>query len=261
MRRKFVQGIAAALVAVVGSSLTDSAAGKGNGPCQPSTNLAKLRCPDLKVAKPSDMYVSRTDGGLVLLRATNDIQSRGRGPMEVRGRRDQKRSMNVTQAIYRRNGNGVALYPTRARLRFFNVGDSWGGSYWKVANPLRFELWKLGNLGRKRKLVRTGPKQFYCFRDLERTDPTPNSPSDPVYPACNQNPKANEVTLGTSIGWSDIYPSDYDKQWIDVTGLRGCFAYVLRLDPFNSLIESEKTNNVSQRKVRLPWKGYGHRGC
>jgi len=69
------------------------------------------------------------------------------------------------------------------------------------------------------------------------------------------------VTLGTSIGWSDIYPSDYDNQWINVTGLRGCYAYVLRLDPFNSLFELNKNNNVSQRKIRLPWRGYGHRGC
>ena len=262
MSRKVVEGIVVAVaVAAVGSTLSASAAAKGNGPCQPSTNLAKLRCPDLQVAKPSDMYISRTPAGRVLLRATNDIQSRGRGPMELRGRRDRERSMNVTQAIYRRNGKGPVLYPTQARLRFFNVGDYWGGTYWKVAHPLQFELWRIGNRGKKRKLVRTGPKQFYCFRDLERTGPSPNSPSEAVYPACNQNPKVNEVTLGTSTGWSDIYPSSYDKQWINVTGLRGCFAYVLRVDPFDSLFESEKKNNVSQRKIRLPWRGYAHRGC
>ena len=70
-----------------------------------------------------------------------------------------------------------------------------------------------------------------------------------------------EVTLGTSVGWSDIYPSTYDEQWIDVTGLRGCFAYVLRVDPLGLLYESRERNNVSQRRVRLPFRGELSRGC
>ena len=36
----------------------------------------------------------------------------------------------------------------------------------------------------------------------------------PVYPACNQDPAASASTLGTSVGWSDIYPADYDRQWV-----------------------------------------------
>jgi hypothetical protein len=256
-----VKGTAAILlVATVGFILSAGASGKGNGPCQPSTRLAKLRCPDLRVSKPSEMYATHTRGGRVLLRSTNDIKSRGRGPMELRGRRDHQRSMNVTQAIKRRGG-GYELFATQARLRFFNVGARWGGAYWKVAQPLRFELWDVDRKNKKTRLVRTGPKQFYCFRDLERTKPSKNSPKSAVYPGCNQNPNENRVTLGTSIGWSDIYPSTYDKQWINVTGLRGCFAYVLRLDPFERLFESNKDNNIAQRTVRLPWRGLGHRGC
>lgn len=260
MIQGLIRGIGAALLVVATVlAFAAGASAKGNGPCRPKTNLAKLRCPDLKIGKPKDMYAERHNGR-VLLRATNDIKSRGRGPMELRGRRDRRRSMNVTQAIRRRSG-GFALYPTQARLRFFNVGPYWGGAFWKVAHPLHFELWTLGNDGRRKKRVRTGPKQFYCFRDLERTRPGKRSPTAPVYPACNQNPNERRVTLGTSVGWSDIYPSDYDNQWINVTGLRGCYAYVLRLDPYNRLFESNKKNNVRQRKIRLPWRGYAHRGC
>lgn len=199
--------------------------------------------------------------GRALLRSTNDIRSRGLGPMELRGHRDRQFSMNVTQAIKRRGG-GYSLYPTQGRLRFFTVGYRWGGSYWKVRDPLHFELWRLNRKGEKTQLVRRGPKQFYCFRDLERTSPgMPRSPESEVYPACNQNPKIRNVTLGTSVGWSDIYPSTYDLQWIDVTGLRGCFAYVLHLDPGNVLFESNKKNNNAERTVRLPWRGYNTRGC
>ncbi len=232
-----------------------------NDPCRTPKLAKNLLCPDLRIGKPSEMYLDRKAvPGRVVLRATNDIRSRGQGPMEVRGFRDQQFSMAVTQAIKRRAG-GYALYPTQGRLRFFTVGYRWGGSYWKVRDPLRFELWRVNASGKKTKLVRTGPKQFYCFRDLERTNPSPRSPESAVYPACNQNPKVRRVTLGTSIGWSDIYPSTYHLQWIDVTGLRGCFAYVLHLDPGNVLFELDKQNNYAQRIVRLPWRGYDRRGC
>ena len=153
------------------------------------------------------------------------------------------------------------MVPTQARLRFFEVGYRWGGSYWKVKNPLRFELWKLDPQGRATRRVRTGPKQFYCFRDLERTRPGGRSPEEFVYPACSQDPRASSVTLGTSVGWSDIYPSAYDRQWIDVTGLRGCFAYRLRVDPGGVLFESNELNNFAQKIVRLPFRGPGRRGC
>jgi len=67
------------------------------------------------------------------------------------------------------------------------------------------------------------------------------------------------VTLGTSVGWSDIYPADYDKQWIDVSGLRGCFAFSMTVDPKNLLFESSDSDNSSRRLVRLPYPG--HPGC
>lgn len=231
------------------------------GPCADRIISHRLLCPDLQVARPSDMYLDTyTKPGRTLLRSTNNIESRGKGPMELRGRRDRPRTMAVVQAIRRRSG-GFALFPVQARLRFHNVGAEYGGSYWKVRNPLRFELWKLDAHGKASRRVRVGPKQFYCFRDLERTKPGSRSPESPVYPACNQNPRKSEVTLGTSVGWSDIYPSTYDQQWIDVSGLRGCFAYVLKVDPKGLLYESRESNNVSQRKLRLPFKSGSKRGC
>ena len=80
------------------------------------------------------------------------------------------------------------------------------------------------------------------------------SPQSRHYPACNQNPYRNRVTLGTSVGWSDIYPSDYDQQWIDVAGLRGCFAFEMTVDPQQNLFESNENDNTSARLVRLPYR-------
>jgi len=63
------------------------------------------------------------------------------------------------------------------------------------------------------------------------------------------------------VGWADIYPSGYPQNWIDVTGLRGCFRYVHTVDPGDHLRESREDNNAAGVTVRLPWHGPGHRGC
>jgi len=212
-----------------------------------------LLCPNLRIGPPTELYLQRA-GGRLRLRATSDVRSRGRGPMELRGTRNGWRTMRTRQRIYRAGGGHLDL-PGNATLRFTSVGSYFGGSYWKVHQLARFELWSVDGSHRLVHQVRTGPKLNYCLRDLERTRPGKSSPSAPHYPGCNQNPYEDSVTLGTSVGWSDIYPADYDKQWIGVGGLRGCFAFVMRVDPNGLLFESNESDNTSQRLVHLPFRG------
>ena len=64
------------------------------------------------------------------------------------------------------------------------------------------------------------------------------------------------------MGWSDVYPPSYPEQWIDVTGLRGCFAYVHIADPNNRVYESNEDNNEAQLIIRLPFHSSDRReGC
>jgi lysyl oxidase len=232
-------------------------------PCE-GPDAARLLCPDLRVGPAADLYVEhrrgRYDyGGGALLHAGNDIRSRGRGPMELRGHRYKRNWMRANQAIYR-VGGGVEVFRTEAKLHFYSVGHEYGGSYWKVQDPLSMEIWSLDERRQPLERVRVGPKVFYCFRDLERTSAMRRSPQHRVYPACNQDPGRKRVRLGTSVGWSDIYPSTYDRQWVNVTGLRGCFAFVMRVDPRNLLFESNERNNRSVRLIRLPYRE-GPQGC
>jgi lysyl oxidase len=218
----------------------------------------QLLCPDLRAGRAAELYVERRGGGYgygggVLLHAGNDIRSRGRGPMELRGRRYKRNWMRANQAIYK-VGGGVRIFRTEAKLHFFSVGYEYGGSYWKVHNPLSMEIWTIDERRRPVSRVRKGPKVFYCFRDLERTKAMRRSPHHRVYPACNQDPSRKRVRLGTSVGWSDIYPSTYDRQWVNVSGLRGCFAFVMRVDPENLLYEEHEGNNRSTRIIRLPYR-------
>ncbi len=224
-------------------------------PCA-GPEAAHLLCPNLRIGPPSDLYIEHS-GGRTLLRATSDVRSRGLGPMELRGNRNGPRSMRVHQRIYRKGGGHIDV-PTDASLHFTDVGSYFGGSYWKAHQLAHFELWSVDGHHRLLHRVRSGPKLNYCLRDLERTRPGKRSPSHFHYPGCNQDPYQDSITLGTSVGWSDIYPADYDKQWIPVGGLRGCFAFVMTVDPNGLLFESNENDNTSRRLVRLP---SGNAGC
>jgi hypothetical protein len=254
---------AVASLLALGTIATGAATSAGQtpppAPPNPCTNpLEQLRCPDLVMSAPFDLVMDRkTDPGHVLLRASSSINNHGSGPLELRGHRRGSRSMTVTQIVYRTGGRR-AFFPTQALLGFKLVsGQRYGFTfpnfrYWKFRGAARFQLWSLDAQGKPSKLVRFGPKLFYCFRDLQRTRPSRRSPSRAVYPACSQNPRQRRVTLGTSVGWSDIYPYTYPEQYIDVTGLRGRFAYVQVADPFNRIVESNELNNVSEVLIRLP---------
>lgn len=222
---------------------------------------ASLRCPDLTMRRPWGLYTDRlTKAGHTVLRAGNSIDSIGAGPAELFGTRIGKRWMRGRQRIERRDGGRIGIN-TGARLQFKFAHQQ--RYWWKFYNAARFELWRVNAQGVKVERVRVGPKVAYCLRDLEHTRPLlAHSRRRPFYPACSNDPKRRHVTLGTSIGWSDVYPPSYPEQWIDVTGLRGCFAYVHTADPENGIFESNERNNRAQVIVRLPYAfGQRRRGC
>jgi hypothetical protein len=249
-----------ALLATSSAVMNPAAAGHARATENPCLGKERheLRCPNLRIGPPTELYTQYAGGGRVLLRATSDVRSRGLGPIELHGRRNGWRTMKVNQRIYRRDGGHIDVR-TDASLRFTDVGAYWGGSYWKVHQLARFELRRVEPDGTLGKVVRVGPKLNYCLRDLELTRPGKRSPSSRHYPGCNQNPYRNRITLGTSVGWSDIYPAPYDKQWIQVGGLRGCFAFEMIVDPEHLLYESNEDDNTSRRLVRLPFSG--RTGC
>jgi hypothetical protein len=251
------RSLLASLGLLAALALPASSAAAVDNPCA-GPEAKELLCPNLRIAKPSELYVEHTGDGHVLLRATSDVRSRGKGPMELRGRRNGWHSMRVNQRIYKVGGGHITL-PTRATLHFTDVGAYFGGSYWKVHQLAHFDLLRVRKDGSLGPVVRTSPKLNYCLRDLERTRPGRRSPSYRHYPGCNQDPYIHRDRLGTSVGWSDIYPAAYSKQWINVAGLRGCFVYRMTVDPKHHLFESNENDNTSQVRVRLPYPG--HTGC
>jgi hypothetical protein len=243
------------LLAAVGAGGADRYPGNdpveqyANNPCT-GPDRHELLCPNLRISKPRDLYISFSAGGRHLLHATSSINSVGFGPMEIRGIRSPgRRIMRVNQRIHRRGGGKLSIR-TQGHLAFYPVPGQY--RYWKFRDAARFEIWTVDSTGHRQNRVRTGPKFFYCLRDLERTKPSGRSPAHPVYPGCNQDPGRRSVVLGTSVGWSDIYPADYHQQYINVSRLRGCYAFYLIADPKNHLRETNEDDNESRILLRLP---------
>jgi hypothetical protein len=158
--------------------------------------------------------------------------------------------MAAAQVIQQRGGGQIKVR-TGAHLGWKAIPGL--GHYWKFRYAADFELWSLDEQGNLKRMVRRGEKQYYCLRDLEHRHPRlPRSPGHAVYPGCNQNRSQRQVTIGTSAGWSDVYPSTYYEQYIDVTGLHGRFAFVHRADPRNGIWETNEQNNASATIVNLP---------
>jgi hypothetical protein len=215
-------------------------------------NAGRLLCPDLRMSPPKNLVMS---GSKLLSR--NSINSLGAGPAELFGWRNGRYTMTAIQKIWKRAGGKLGV-DTDAQLSFKAIPGQY--RYWKWRNAAMMELWRLDGDGRPVRLVRRGPKTVYCLRDLRRTHPSSNSPRSRFYPGCSQQLSQRRVTLGTSVGWSDIYPSSYHENWIDVRNLRGCFAYIHIADPTDVIYESNEDNNTNQVTVRLPFTG-SNEGC
>jgi hypothetical protein len=241
---------AAAAPLQAGGSVRQAQDERPANPCLDPVARRDLLCPRWSIDKPRDMYFERRPSGRLVLRATNSLNSIGAGPVEFRAKRVGKRTMAGVQKIWKRGGGKISVR-TGARIRFKRIPGQY--RYWKLYQAAKFELWTVDEDDRRVDRVRVGPKLYYCLRDLQRTRPSlKRSPRTFYYPGCSQNASARAVTLGTSVGWSDIYPSTYHENWIDVTGLHGRFRFVMIVDPTNVVYTTNTRPARSSTIVRIP---------
>ncbi len=228
-----------------------------------------VACPDLIMRRPYNMHLIRTPKRQ-LLAATNAIVNVGEGPLEIRARReksgDAEYAMPTRQVLRpRTRADRPRVLLESGHLEFYDTKTR--GQYWKYQGAASFTLRPIDADGEVGRIRRTGPKVDYCFRDLKRVRDQRNrrtyarSPRTRKFGACSTTRTARLLTLGTSVGWADIYPYGYPQNSINVTGLHGCFLYTLKVDPRNELVELREDNNAGSVVVRLPWKGSGSRGC
>lgn len=226
-----------------------------NGDTNPCNDpVLQLKCPNLRMAPPTDLHVVRA-GKVVRLEATNRIVNVGAGPLELRAEHTGRPGTTsydfapATQVVRSKTGRPV-FFPLAGWVYWKAIPGQ--GHYWKYWRAARFELWTLNPDGTRKALQRTGPKLSYCFRDLKRVRTFARSPKKRIFPGCSQDFGRKELRLGVSPGWADIYPSTYHENWISITHLKGCFAFVHRADPLGDIVEEREDDNIGQRIIQLP---------
>ncbi len=90
----------------------------------------------------------------------------------------------------------------------------------------------------------TGHKQSFCLEDVEQYPPDPAP--DPATPfTC--------MSQGLHVGWEDVYPSDIDCQWVDITGVpAGSYLLKVAINTAGYLPESNYTNDTATVPVTIP---------
>ena len=227
------------------------------------TNPCKLYktalCPDLIMSPPDGLYVGRSPAGRLRLYATNHIINVGKGPLEIKGKRTGAREMQARQVIHRA-GKPPIVTPDAGEL-YFKFVDIRPRLVLEVLPCRALRAVDAQGRGRGGEMIRTGPKLDYCFRDLDRVRGYARRTA--FYPGCSQVRGLASDRLGVSPGWADVYPSTYPENWIDITGLKGCFSFVHRADPLGKIDEEREDNNIGFRHIRLPPRGgsVAPRGC
>ena len=190
---------------------------RGEGSCSARTCGSRRR---------SEIYVRHVRRPRAAARDQRRAAAAASGPMELRGRRNGWRSMQRQPADlqggrrphHRPHRGDAALHLRRHLLRRLLLEGP----------PARPASSSAGSAPTERLGAgRPHQPEAQLLPARPRADPrrAPLARRAGIYPGCNQDPYIDRVTLGTSVGWSDIYPAAYHQQWIDVGGLRGCFAY------------------------------------
>ena len=207
------------------------------------------------------MFLSRTRSGRLRLHAENSINSVGRRPgRAARPPRDPLDDERAAGDLPPRRRQAAAEHGRAARLQ----GDPGPVPLLEVhpRGAVRALEARQG-AGGGRSASRWGRRcRTACATCSTATRSSPRSPRQFHYPACNQDFGHQRVTLGTSVGWSDVYPSTYHEQWINVNGLRGCFAYVHVADPEERDLRVERGQQRGRRRSSAcRGTGPAARGC
>lgn len=211
-------------------------------PDQPKDELL----PDLDPREPTDLSVI-TGGGRELLGFDSAVDSIGRGPMWLRGRRTSVRTpLMEARQIVNLTGGGVRTYRRVGSMRYtFSPAHI----HWHILDFVRYELRRASDF----RLVVRDYKTGFCLGDHYGVAGRRRVPPPRFNGNCGQGrPDLLEVEQGNSVGYSDKYPSYYHGQYVELTRARaGLYVLVHRANPRRQLRESNYANNASSVLIRL----------
>ena len=179
--------------------------------------------------------------GRVLLRLSTATPNTGPGPLELHG---SSTTPGVSQRIFRDDGTWWERY---AGTFTFHSGHQ----HLHFDNWLNFHL--RSNLVNDAvgDIIVSGDKTSFAIIDLTHYNPAlPGSPASGRY--------GGGLVQGLSVGWADVYGANLTDQWIDVTDMpAGRYWLEAIVDPANSILESDESNNTSRILIDLDLGGAG----
>ncbi len=252
-RSRFCLGAALTIGAALLAVQAGAAAQSGVAPRHrllPDLVTMRIQSGDLQIAG---------DRAAPLLRLTNRVANKGRGPLEIHASansHDCDRDANpdndrdaIQRVFLDGDGNRVFERKTDTGSEYFRFGCERydpRAEHWNVLDLARYDLRRLHS----GKAVARTTKVAYCTVDSDLMFPQlPGSPSSDYYPrgGCDEG-----STLGISIGWADEYYYVVPGQALDIAGVKaGRYCLVSTGDPDNLLRESDNSNNARKTRIEL----------
>jgi len=202
------------------------------GPSQAATD----KLPNLKPMPASDIIAVQS-GSTLTMRFASLNWNNGSGRLEIRGGAKDRKAGR--QKVYQR------IYSDTGSYR-----DVLAGSfvYHKFHQHIHFDdfaLYTLQPVNAPGASARTSAKTSFCIMDTDHIDAgLAGSPSSPSYTTCDSG------VQGMSVGWGDKYGNHLAGQSIDMTGLPdGSYNLKVEVDPKKRIVESDESDNVSNRVV------------
>ena len=177
--------------------------------------------------------------GRTLMRFSTELANGGDGPLEIWGGSTTGNSQQVFQRIYQEGGGhrdvlaGEFIYhPEHGHIHFE-----------------AFATYDLQLLGANGAVIASGGKTSFCLINIRQPLPDVTANADVVH---GRGGNSCGTIQGISTGYSDVYSSSLDGQWIDVTDVAdGTYTLQITADPENRIQETNENNNVASVTVTI----------
>jgi hypothetical protein len=202
--------------------------------------------PDLVADPPGDsappQVYTDASGTRLLLRFDGFVHNRGTGALEMRGSSRVGGEMSsVQQRIFDSDGGAVDTVHDPAARILFEPSD--GHNHWHLRNAAGYALWNEARTAQ----VGASNKVGFCLVDSAHVDP--HGPITKAYTSANTGfcrqgvPEAQEVVMGVSAGWRDVYSRFLPFQWVDISDVApGRYRLRSTVDPDGVITEADEVN-------------------
>jgi hypothetical protein len=219
--------------------------------------------PDLVTLPVHDdgLVLEHGSKGHELLRLSNEIGNRGRGPLELypsaaSNNCDGDGNPGNDRDVFQRtfldsNGDGTFERAQDTSSQHALVGCEQyhpAHHHWHL---LDFSRYKLNRLKTGETVARSTKIGFCIIDSNHYLKGLPGSPKESHYPAGSSDCTENSID-GLSVGWADVYYYSLPGQQLNVTGApAGRYCLVSSADPDHLLRESNDANNTRRTLVKM----------